>query len=109
MSLTSQQVRALRAESHRLNLKPVVMIGQHGLSESVLIELEQTLAHHELIKVRVSAQDKAEKKELNAEICEKLKADLIQSIGHVIVIFRKKPKSQKYLKILKSANSTDQV
>ncbi len=107
MSLSSQQIRALRAESHRLKLKPVVMIGQHGLSENVLIELEQTLAHHELIKVRVPAQDKSDKKGLNNEICEKLNADLIQSIGHIIVLFRKNPKSQKYDRILRLAKSAD--
>jgi len=107
MSLSSPQIKALRAESHRLKLKPVVMIGQHGLSENVLIELEQTLAHHELIKVRVPAQDKADKKDLNTEICEKLNAHLIQSIGHVIVLFRKNPKSQKFDKILRTAKSAD--
>jgi len=107
MSLNNQQVRALRAEAHRVKLKPVVMIGQHGLSENVLIELEQTLAHHELIKVRVPAQEKGDKKGLNTEICEKLNADLIQSIGHVIVLFRKNPKSQKFDKILRLAKSED--
>ncbi len=107
MSLSSQQVKALRAESHRLKLKPVVMIGQHGLSENVLIELEQTLAHHELIKVKVPAQDKADKKGFNEKICEKLNADLIQAIGHIIVIFRKNPKSQKFDKILRLAKSAD--
>ena len=107
MSLSNQQVRALRAESHRLKLKPVVMIGQHGLSENVLIELEQTLAHHELIKVRVPAQEKSDKKGFNTEICEKLNADLIQSIGHIIVLFRKNPKSQKFDKILRLAKSAD--
>ncbi len=101
MSLSSQQVRALRAESHRLKLKPVVMIGQHGLSENVLIELEQTLSHHQLIKVRVPALEKADKKNFHNEICEKLNADLIQAIGHVIVIFRKDPESQQFDKLLR--------
>jgi len=101
MSLSSQQVRALRAETHRLKLKPVVMIGQHGLSENVMMELEQALAHHELIKIRIPAADKSEKSELIDTLCEQLKADLIQQIGHVVVLFRKNPKSVKFLKFLK--------
>ena len=102
MSLSSQQVRVLRAEAHRLKLKPVVMLGQHGLSESVMIELEQTLAHHELIKIKVPAQDKTEKNSLNSTICKKLNADLVQSIGHISVIYRANPDIQKFKKILQS-------
>ena len=102
MPLSSQQVRALRAEAHRLKLKPVVMIGQHGLSESVLNELESTIDHHELIKIKIPAGDKADKNELVDQICEKLKAERIQSIGNVVVLFRKHPKSTKYLKFIKS-------
>lgn len=102
MPLSSQQVRALRAEAHRLKLKPVVMIGQHGLSESVLNELESTIDHHELIKIKIPAGDKADKNELVDQICEKLKAERIQSIGNVVVLFRKHPKSTKYLKFIKT-------
>lgn len=77
------------------------MIGQHGLSENVMMELEQALAHHELIKIRIPAADKSEKSELIDTLCEQLKADLIQQIGHVVVLFRKNPKSVKFLKFLK--------
>lgn len=102
MSLSSQQVRALRAEAHRLKLKPVVMIGQHGLSENVLNELESTIDHHELIKVKIPGGAKAEKNALIDSICEKLKAERIQSIGNVVVLFRKHPKSTQFLKFVKN-------
>ncbi len=101
MSLSSLQVRNLRAESHRLKLKPVVMIGQHGLSENVLDELEAAINHHQLIKIRIPALDKTDKKALIEEICDFLKADLIQTIGHVVVVFRQNPDSQRFNKILK--------
>ena len=90
----------MRSESHRLKLKPVVMIGQHGLSENVLNELEQALSHHELIKIRVPALDKSDKKELIESLCNQANAELIQTIGHVIVLFRKNPKSHRFSKIL---------
>ena len=91
MELNSQQIRALRAEAHRLKLKPVVMIGQNGLSENVQNEIEQALSHHELIKVRLSAMDKAEKKSTIELICQQHAAVLIQSIGHIVVLFRTNP------------------
>lgn len=101
MSLSSQQVRALRAESHRLKLKPVVMIGQHGLSENVINELELSLAHHELIKIRIPALDKLEKKELIDTICQKLQAESVQTIGHITVLFRQNPKIKRFAKVLR--------
>ena len=100
MPLTSQQVRNLRAESHRLKLKPVVTIGHLGLTENVIHELEQALSHHELIKVRVPALDKAGKKQLVETICQQTDAQTIQSIGFVVVLFRANPKSQRFSKLL---------
>ena len=101
MPLTSQQVRALRAESHRLKLKPVVMIGNNGLSVNVLHELDQALSHHELIKIRIPALDKADKKELITTICQQTDAELIQTIGFVLVLFRANPEKQRFSKLLK--------
>lgn len=76
------------------------MIGQQGLSENVLIELKQTVAHHELIKIRIPALEKSDKKELIEKICEKLNTEAVQAIGHVVILFRKNPKSQKFAKLL---------
>ena len=95
MALSNLQIRNLRAESHRLKLKPVVMIGQHGLSESVMNELESSIQHHELIKVRIPALEKTDKKTLIQSMCEQLEAEEIQNIGHVVVLFRQNPKSKR--------------
>jgi len=102
MSLNSQQIRALRAETHRLKLKPVVMIGQQGLTESVMNELEITLAHHELIKVKVPSLDKEEKAAFIQSVCTPLNAELIQHIGHVMVLFRQNPEKKKFHKLIKA-------
>lgn len=102
MPLTSSQIRTLRAESHRLKLKPVVIIGQHGVSENVLNELELALAHHELIKVRIPALEKPERSALIDDLCQRLDANLIHRIGHVIVLFRSNPKKERFDKLLKA-------
>lgn len=105
MPLTSKQVRTLRAESHRLKLKPVVMVGQNGLTENVWNELEQAIDHHELLKVRLPAVDKGDRKALLESIEQRLKADLIQTIGHIAVFYRENSDAQKYLKLLKNQHT----
>jgi RNA-binding protein len=79
----------LKAKAHKL--KPVVITGQHGLTPAVLSEINQALDHHELIKIRVNAADRDERRELAEEIRRETAAELIQSIGHVITLYRKNP------------------
>ena len=79
----------LRAKADRL--KPVVITGQHGLTPAVLNEINLALEHHELIKVRVNANDREERQAMTRQICADLSAELIQSIGHVITLYRKGP------------------
>ena len=100
MPLTSAQTKRLRAESHRLNLKPVVIIGQKGLGENLQNEIDGALTHHEMIKLRIPALDKASKRELAQQICAQHKAELIQSIGNVIVIFRPNPEINRFAALI---------
>ena len=64
------------------------MIGQHGLSESVLAELESTLLKHELIKIKLRVSDREEKQQIVDKILKISKAELVQVIGGVLVIYR---------------------
>ena len=101
MDLSKSSIKNLRAESHRLKLKPVVMIGQHGLSDNVHNEIDIALGHHELIKVRVPGQEREDKKAMIDSLCKKHHADLIQSIGNVAVIYRRNKEIDRYAKFLK--------
>lgn len=100
MELTRGQVKRLRAEGHRLKLKPVVIIGQKGLSENLHQEVEVALDHHELIKMRIPALDKAGKSDLCQSICERHRAQLVQSIGNVIVIYRRNREVDRFASLL---------
>ncbi len=84
--LTNNQKKYLRSMGHVL--KPVVMVGQHGLSESVLAELETTMNKHELLKIKVRADGKDEKQQMINQIVEVSKSHLIQVIGNIMVIYR---------------------
>jgi RNA-binding protein len=87
--LKSDTKKQLRAKAHAL--KPIVITGQAGVTEAVLNEINLGLDHHELIKVRVNAEDREQRKERSGQICEKTGAELIQSIGHVITLYRQNP------------------
>lgn len=80
--------KKLRAEAH--SLKPVVMIGQSGLTDAVLAELELALNTHELLKVKIRAE-RGDRKLITEKICANSGAELIQSIGQIAVIYRLNP------------------
>ncbi len=95
MQLTDQQKKYLRRLGH--GLKPVVMVGESGLSAAVLKEVERALSHHELIKIRVRVGDRGHRDAAIARICDETKAQLVVRIGHVALLFRRnaeKPRIQ---------------
>lgn len=93
MAINEQQRRKLKKLVH--HLKPVVMVGQKGLSESVLNEIEIALDVHELIKIKLSSGDRNERQSMLAVICEKTGAEPIHSIGHMAAIYRRHPNKPK--------------
>lgn len=84
-------VKKKKFKSDAHSLKPVVMIGQAGLTAAVIAEIEVALDYHELIKVRIRAE-REERKAIADEICTVTGAELVQSIGQIIVIYRYNPK-----------------
>jgi len=86
MSLTGKQKNYLRGLAHNIN--PIITIGNNGLSEAVLSELENALEHHELLKIKLPASDKTERTSLVATICAKTNSTPVQMIGRVGVIYR---------------------
>jgi RNA-binding protein len=86
MAVNDKQKRYLRGLAH--TLKPIVMIGNKGLTDSVIAEIDNALNHHELIKVRVSGQEKADRTQMLAEIADKSHSELIQVIGHIGGFYR---------------------
>ena len=93
LELTSTQRRALRTRAHSLH--PVVMIGDTGLSATVLNEIDRNLASHELIKIRVFSAQHAMRAQWLGEICATLRAAPVQHIGKVLVVYRPLPEEVK--------------
>lgn len=87
--MTPADKKQLKARAH--NLKPVVSVGQSGLSETVLAEIELALDHHELIKIKIRSSDRETRKQTGQAIYTATGAELLQRIGQIIVIYRKNP------------------
>ncbi|PCJ22769.1 MAG: ribosome assembly RNA-binding protein YhbY [SAR86 cluster bacterium] len=90
MTLSNASKKKFRAIGHKL--KPIVSIAQKGLTENVKIEINRALRDHELIKIKLLAADKKEKQALEKTICEEFDAHCIQSIGHVMLLYRRAKK-----------------
>jgi len=80
------ELKRYRSIGHKL--KPNVTIGGNGLSDSVLTEIERALSDHELIKVKVHADDRNDRDETINQIIEKTKASLVQTVGNVALIHK---------------------
>ena len=86
MALTEKQLRFLRGKAHAL--RPVVMLGNKGLTDNVVAETAQALRDHELVKVRVRAADRAQRDVLLAALVARTESALVTRIGHVAVLYR---------------------
>lgn len=91
MKLNTKIQQQYRARAHKL--KPIVMIGGKGLTETVNQEIDRALFDHELIKIRISVADREERKKLFEEICEIHHAFAIQMIGGIATLYRKSDKN----------------
>ena len=95
MTLSSQQKKHFRTIGHKL--KPVSTLGSKGLSDAFLAELERAMEDHELIKIKIAAQDRSEKAALTEKIKQHTEAEVVQAIGHTLLLYRpaKKPDPRK--------------
>jgi RNA-binding protein len=92
MNLSNKQKQYLKGLAHPL--KPVVQLGGNGLTEGVLAEIENALSFHELIKVKVPTDDRDEKEMIMNAIVGETKSLKVQTIGHILVIYRTSPEKK---------------
>jgi RNA-binding protein len=88
-ALGNTQKRYLRGLAH--DLKPVLLVGAKGITDNLVAEADLVLAQHELVKVRVVADDRELRDAWIAELCARSAAALVARIGHVAVLYRRNP------------------
>lgn len=97
----------LRAEAH--GLKPIVIIGEAGLTPAVMKEIDASLNSHGLIKVRVFGDDREARVSMYETICSELGAEPVQHIGKLLVIYRPKLDGVKETKFVKRGKGLREV
>lgn len=86
-ALSIQERKRLRQIGHALN--PVVLLGGQGLTESVTEELNRALNDHELIKVKISGEDRDARATIITEISNATGAEVVQTIGKIALLYKK--------------------
>jgi RNA-binding protein len=95
MQLTEKQRRHLKGLAHPL--KPVILMGNSGLTEAVVAETLRALADHELIKVRLPGLDREERDAVLKTLAERTDSEFVTRIGHVAVLFRPREKVSRFV------------
>jgi RNA-binding protein len=95
MALSEKQKKYLRRLAHPMS--PIVMLGNAGLTDGVVSELDRALTDHELVKVtaRVGARDARD--EALQMLAARTSAELVQRVGHVGVFYRRRAALPKIL------------
>ncbi|MFL6593113.1 MAG: ribosome assembly RNA-binding protein YhbY [Luteimonas sp.] len=86
IALTNAQTRFLRGQAH--GLKAILQVGGRGVSDSLVDELALALEHHELVKIKLAAEDRDSRDAMIDKLVERTDAALVQRIGHVAVLYR---------------------
>jgi RNA-binding protein len=86
IALTNAQTRFLRGQAH--GLKAMLQVGGKGISDALVAEVDGALEHHELIKVKVAAEDREVREAMVGELARRAGAALVQRIGHTAVLYR---------------------
>jgi RNA-binding protein len=89
MTLSSKERATLRAEAHHLD--PIVRIGHHGLSDTLLGALDDALRTHELVKVQIGRQTELSAREAAQQLAGAVRADVVQVIGKTVTLYRENP------------------
>ena len=97
MTLSEAQKKYLRGLGHKL--KPVVIVGESGLSDGVSGEFAGAITHHELVKVSVRVGDRKERDRIIDKLCSDHSASLVQRIGNMALIYRENPEKKKRIRI----------
>ncbi len=89
VALTNRERAHLKARAHAL--EPVVHAGSAGLSDSLVAEVDRALTAHELIKVKIASDDRADRVAIGDEICARTGATAVHRVGKVLILWRPRP------------------
>lgn len=89
VALTPRERAALKARAHAL--EPVVHVGQAGVTDTLVTEVDRALTAHELIKVKVADPDRNARVEVGDALAARTDAAVVQRVGRILVLWRPRP------------------
>lgn len=90
-NLTTRERAHLKARAHAL--EPVVHTGTSGLTDALVAEVDRALTAHELIKVRIGSDDRADRVAIGDEICARTAATAVHRVGKILILWRPRPEN----------------
>jgi len=91
--LTGKQRRHLRALGHEL--RPIVQVGKDGIDDGLVAALDQALADHELVKIKIGEGAGLDRQQAADELAAKTRADVAQVLGNTVLLYRPDPEEPK--------------
>jgi RNA-binding protein len=91
VTLKAAQKRYLRSLAHPL--KPVILVGAKGVTDSLVAELALALERHELVKVKLAAEDRDARDAMIDDLVARSEASLVQRVGNIATLFRRSTES----------------
>lgn len=90
----SELRRALRGHGHAMSA--IVQIGKSGVTEAVVKQVEQALADHELIKVKIGAECPADRFDVADRLGGEPGINVVQMVGRVLLLYKRHPRTPRY-------------
>lgn len=84
--LTGKQKRFLRSEAHHVD--PIFQVGKGGVNEAMLVQIAEALEKRELVKISILQNNEDDKNEVAERLAKGTKAELVQLIGHTVVLYK---------------------
>lgn len=84
--LTGKQKRFLRSEAHHVD--PIFQVGKGGVSDTMLVQIAEALEKRELVKISILSNNEDDKNEVAEKLAKGTKAELVQLIGHTVVLYK---------------------
>jgi RNA-binding protein len=95
VALNEKQKKHLRRLAHPMS--PIVMLGNAGLTDGVVSELDRALTDHELVKVSARIGERTLRDAALGEMATRTASELVQRVGHVGVFYRRRGELPKIL------------
>ncbi|NDV63443.1 YhbY family RNA-binding protein [Puniceicoccales bacterium CK1056] len=86
LALSSAERKLYRGRA--MNLKPAVMVGRSGATDTVIKAVDQALTQDGLIKIRLEAPDKPTRKQWLQTIAESTRSTVCGEVGHTASLYR---------------------